>query len=119
MPALRDVVASLSQGCSGPREVAVRLHDFVRDIPFGFTPLFDGASPDATLALGRGHCIPKGSLFVAMLSLAGAPFMPGLCPTGTVCGVPSAICMHGGHARVHVAGALMVQVSKWWCSPGL
>lgn len=61
------------------REVAVALHDYVRDhVAFGFTPYFDAATPEQTLALGIGHCNPQASLIVALLRRAGlkARFQP-------------------------------------------
>ena len=78
--------ASVSQilrvvACTAPDDVelAVRLHDTVRDrVKFGFTPYFDAASPDVTLRLGVGHCNPQAALMVDLFRAAGfeARFQP-------------------------------------------
>ncbi|KAJ8613025.1 hypothetical protein CTAYLR_004051 [Chrysophaeum taylorii] len=52
-------------------ERAVRLHDFVRDIEFGFTYRFEAATPQETLQFGVGHCVPKAQLFCALLKTQG------------------------------------------------
>jgi hypothetical protein len=66
-----SVVSSMqAQGLVG-RDLAVALHDFVRDIPFGFTRQFDLATADYTLQCQRGHCTPKSELFVSLLRRAG------------------------------------------------
>ncbi|KXZ45105.1 hypothetical protein GPECTOR_58g554 [Gonium pectorale] len=67
---LSSLVEGLTRGCATEAERAVAIHDFVRELPFGFTPFFDSASPQQTLAYG-GHCNPKGTLMVEMLRRAG------------------------------------------------
>ncbi|GAQ87569.1 hypothetical protein KFL_003610130 [Klebsormidium nitens] len=68
---IRDLAAHLTQGCQTPVEKAVRIHDYVREIPFGFTAWFDAASPTQTVKVNRGHCNPKGALFVELLRETG------------------------------------------------
>eukprot|EP00466_Bigelowiella_natans_P004610 jgi/Bigna1/134829/aug1.27_g9537 len=55
------------------RERAVAIHDYVREIPFGFTWKFDGADADFTLKRRVGHCTPKSELFSQLLRSAGFP----------------------------------------------
>jgi hypothetical protein len=71
-PVVAERAAALTAGCRSARERARVLHDHVRDaIVFGWTPLFDGASAEETLALRTGHCIPKAQLFTDLLTAAG------------------------------------------------
>ncbi|QEL56311.1 transglutaminase domain-containing protein [Chromobacterium paludis] len=54
------------------RELCVALHDFVRErVRFGFTSGFETVTPQATLALGRGHCNAQADLLCALLREAG------------------------------------------------
>ncbi len=54
-----------------PQSKAIRLYQFVRDeIPFGFTPYFDIASPSQTLESKLGHCNPKAILLNTMYRAA-------------------------------------------------
>lgn len=69
---VQSIVQSLSASTGSSRELAVALHNFVRDeIPFGFTHRFDLATPEHTLQQGRGHCTPKTNLLVHLLRQAG------------------------------------------------
>ena len=62
----------LTRGLSRPEDRAAALFRFVRDeILYGFTARFDAATPEETLQLGRGHCIPKAGLFIALLREVG------------------------------------------------
>jgi len=71
---LLEVTAHLTKNAPNDVARALAIYQFVRDaIPFGFTPAFDQAPPEQTLKLGRGHCNPKGALFVAMLRAANIP----------------------------------------------
>ena len=71
-PAVAERAAALTAGCVSARERARVLHDYVRDaIAFGWTPLFDAAGAEATLALRTGHCVPKAQLFTDLLTAAG------------------------------------------------
>jgi hypothetical protein len=70
-PTMHNLAEQLTRGCTTDRDKAVRIHDHVRSLPFGFTPYFDAAPPAVTNQLG-GHCNPKGALFVHLLRLAGA-----------------------------------------------
>lgn len=68
---MATLVASLKQQTEGSRELAVAIHDYVRDIPFGFTRQHDHASAEYTLQRRVGHCTPKAQLFVSLLREAG------------------------------------------------
>ncbi|CAB9518688.1 Transglutaminase-like superfamily [Seminavis robusta] len=71
-PTVKSIVRALRATTSTPREVAVALHDYVRDeIAFGFTNRFDLVPVETTLQLGRGHCTPKANLFVHLFREAG------------------------------------------------
>jgi hypothetical protein len=50
---LQALVARLTAGAASPAERAVRLHDFVRDLRFGFTAFFDAAPPLRTVKSDR------------------------------------------------------------------
>lgn len=75
MPTAAVTVATLAaeaRRIPDDRPRAVWLHDQVRDrVAFGFTPWFDEATPDVTLARGRGHCNPQARLFVTLCRAAG------------------------------------------------
>ena len=66
------VVAQLTEGSPSEAELAVKVHNYVRDqVLFGFTPYFDTATAAQTLELRAGHCNPKGCLFVELCRKAG------------------------------------------------
>ena len=67
-----SVVATLRQSTSSNRELAVAIHDYVRDtVRFGFTKRHDTADAAYTLQRQVGHCTPKTELFCALLRQAG------------------------------------------------
>uniref|UniRef100_A0A7S2VVB6 Transglutaminase-like domain-containing protein n=1 Tax=Chlamydomonas chlamydogama TaxID=225041 RepID=A0A7S2VVB6_9CHLO len=68
---LQRLCQQLTADCTSADKKAIALHNYVRDISFGWTPYFDLASPALTIALKTGHCNPKGELFVALLKAAG------------------------------------------------
>lgn len=69
---IASVVATLRQQSTTKLDLAVRLHDHVRDdIAFGFTKRHDTATPSYTLDRQLGHCTPKSDLFCALLREAG------------------------------------------------
>ena len=71
-----EVLAAAQRATAGARtdiERAVRLHDLVRDIPFGWAPAFDEQTASELLACGVGFCNTKSTLFVALLRAAGIP----------------------------------------------
>ncbi|MEM9187810.1 MAG: transglutaminase-like domain-containing protein [Myxococcota bacterium] len=71
---VRETAQGLTAGLGSPREKARAIFHFVRDeIQFGFTPYFDGATPNDTLALRLGHCNPQSALFASLLRAAGVP----------------------------------------------
>lgn len=66
------IVRSSTADAATDVELAVRLHDRVRDdVRFGFTPWFDDATPERTLELGVGNCNPQAALMVALFRAAG------------------------------------------------
>ena len=70
---LRATEAAVADA-EGPRERAVRIHDFVRDrVRCGWQPRFYEVRASEVLAAGVGYCNTKSSLFVAMLRAAGIP----------------------------------------------
>lgn len=72
MKTVSSIASSLRQPSSTDRELAVAIHDFVRDqIPFGFTRLHDKADAAYTLTRGLGLCTPKTLLFCSLLREAG------------------------------------------------
>lgn len=71
-PRVRRLAERLTQHAETDRDRATALFDFVHHhIEFGFTRHFDLATPEQTLAAGRGHCNPQGALFVALLRSVG------------------------------------------------
>lgn len=53
---------------------ARHVHDYVRDhVRFGFSPHFWRVKASEVLATGRGHAMPKATLFTAMLRAVGIP----------------------------------------------
>ncbi len=74
---VEHLAEQLTRRATTDREAAVALFCFVRDeIEFGFTAHFDQATPQQTLASGRGHCNPQGALFAALLRAIGIPARP-------------------------------------------
>lgn len=74
-----EVVNDAKCNSCNDRELAINLHNFVRDnIAFGFTPYFDHAEPEKTLAMGVGHCNPQANLMAKLFRGAGlkARFKP-------------------------------------------
>jgi Transglutaminase-like superfamily len=79
MTPLETIVADANQQAKNRRQLAIVLHDHVRDhVKFGFTPYFDAADPLRTLQIGVGHCNPQARLMVALFRAAGfaARFRP-------------------------------------------
>ena len=71
-PGVAERAAALTAGCVSARERARVLHDYVHDaVAFGWTPLFDSARAEETLALRTGHCVPKAVLLTDLLTAAG------------------------------------------------
>ena len=71
-----QVIAAAERATAGARtdiERAAKLHDFVRDIPFGWAPAFDSQAASEVLASGIGFCNTKSTLFAALLRAAGIP----------------------------------------------
>ena len=71
-PAIRALAKRLVAGATTPETRALACFRFVRDeIHFGFTPCFDLANAEQTLAFRRGHCNPQAVLFASLLHAAG------------------------------------------------
>jgi transglutaminase-like putative cysteine protease len=69
---VRELIQQIVVGNVTEREVAIALHDYVREnVKFGFNKYFDATQPDYTLACGWGHCNPKSRLMVALFRAAG------------------------------------------------
>ncbi len=67
-----NLALELTADHESDREKAIAIFNYVRDeVQFGFTRRFDGASPNETLAAGRGHCNPQAALFASMLRAVG------------------------------------------------
>jgi len=57
---VREVVEQIVAGTESELEIAIMLHNYVRDnVKFGFNKYFDATPPDYTLACGQGHCNPR------------------------------------------------------------
>jgi len=69
---ISEIVTQVVVGKTTECEVAIALHDFVRDtVKFGFNKYFDATPPQYTLACKRGHCNPKSRLMTALFQQAG------------------------------------------------
>ena len=71
-----EILAAAERATDGGRtdiERAVRLHDLVRDIPFGWAPAFDEQTAAEVLGSGIGFCNTKSTLFAALLRASGIP----------------------------------------------
>lgn len=72
-PAIVAAAKQATNGSSDDAERAVRLHDLVRDMPFGWAPAFDEQKASEVLASGIGFCNTKSTLFAALLRAVGIP----------------------------------------------
>jgi transglutaminase-like putative cysteine protease len=71
-PTVQATAERLTNGATSTLDVAEQIFLFVRDdIPFGFPPVWDDVSASQTLALGRGYCTTKATLFHALARAAG------------------------------------------------
>lgn len=69
---VKEVLHQVTVNVVTEREIAITLHDFVRDnIDFGFNKYFDATPPDYLLACGNGHCNPKSRLMLELFRAAG------------------------------------------------
>jgi hypothetical protein len=68
----KEIVDRVAGGAATEREIAIALHDHVRDhIKFGFNRYFDAGTPEQIMICGTGHCNPKSRLLVALFRQAG------------------------------------------------
>ena len=72
-PAIVAAAERATAGAGTDIERALRLHDLVRDIPFGWAPAFDEQKASEVLACGIGFCNTKSTLIVALLRAARIP----------------------------------------------
>ncbi|MEM7268006.1 MAG: transglutaminase-like domain-containing protein [Pseudomonadota bacterium] len=73
-PEIRRVAASLTSGAADDRDKATSIFRFVRDeVWFGFGRGFWNQKASEVLALKRGYCNTKSTLFVALLRAADIP----------------------------------------------
>ena len=70
---MRLKAQSLTQLAQTDSQKAVRVHDFIKSLPFGCVAGFTHATAASVLKLGRGDCHTKGTLFVALLRSVGVP----------------------------------------------
>jgi hypothetical protein len=71
-PNVKQIVDRVAGGAATEREIAIALHDHVRDqVKFGFNRYFDAGTPEQVLVCGTGHCNPKSRLLVALFQQAG------------------------------------------------
>lgn len=69
---IQQVVEDVAGSKGSERELAIALHDHVRErVKFGFNKYFDATPPEYLLACGYGHCNPKSRLMVALFRAAG------------------------------------------------
>ncbi|MCG8692812.1 MAG: hypothetical protein MI806_16545 [Minwuiales bacterium] len=73
-PRIAARAAALTAGLDDDTEKALALFAFVRDgVPFGFARGFWDRKASDVLGDGRGYCVTKSTLFVALLRAAGLP----------------------------------------------
>jgi len=73
-PDVRAVSMGIAAHAGSQRDVAVAIHDFVRDhVLFGFTAMPHEMKASEVLECRRGFSLTKGALLVAMLRAAGIP----------------------------------------------
>lgn len=70
---LRTRMMALTQLLASPREKAVAIHDFVKNLPFGCVADYSQLKASDVLKLGVGDCFTKGMLMVGLLRCAGIP----------------------------------------------
>ncbi|NRA67699.1 MAG: MBL fold metallo-hydrolase [Pseudobacteriovorax sp.] len=74
---IAKLLANLSQGLENRRQIAVAIHDYVRDqIAFGWREDFGLYKGSEVLASKVGFCHSKTTLFVTMMRAAGIPARP-------------------------------------------
>ena len=72
-PKLRIRVLRTTQLATSAADKAVRVHDFIKSLPFGYVPDSQNVRSGLVLKAGMGDCHSKGTLFVSMLRLLGIP----------------------------------------------
>lgn len=72
-PKLRIRVLRTTQLATSPIQKAVRIHDYIKSLPFGCPSASENLRSGTVLRAGLGDCHAKGTLFVSMLRLVGIP----------------------------------------------
>lgn len=77
-PIVVEKARELTRGCATDAERAIRIHAYVRDLPFdiggGFRMLLEGRGKASDLIReGRGFCMHKAAAFAALCRAAGIP----------------------------------------------
>lgn len=72
-PKLRIRVLRLTQLATSAADKAVRIHDYIKSLPFGCVSESQNVKSGVVLRAGLGDCHSKGTLFVSMLRLVGIP----------------------------------------------
>ena len=72
-PKLRMQVLRITQLATSPTDKAVRIHDYIKSLPFGCVSESQNVRSGIVLRAGMGDCHSKGTLFVSMLRLIGIP----------------------------------------------
>ena len=72
-PKLRIRVLRITQLASSASNKAVRIHDYIKSLPFGCVSESQNVKSGVVLRAGLGDCHSKGTLFVSMLRLVGIP----------------------------------------------
>jgi hypothetical protein len=72
-PKLRIRVLRITQLATSATDKAIRVHDYIKSLPFGCVPASENLRSGLVLRAGFGDCHTKGTLFVSMLRLVGIP----------------------------------------------
>jgi hypothetical protein len=72
-PKLRIRVLRITQLATSATDKAVRVHNYIKSLPFGCVPASQNLTSGIVLRAGLGDCHTKGTLFVSMLRLVGIP----------------------------------------------
>lgn len=78
-PAIQTRAAELTAGLETDRDKARAIYDFVRDIPYQMGSRFEDLEnyrASTTLRIGRGYCVAKACLFVALCRAVGLAARP-------------------------------------------
>jgi transglutaminase-like putative cysteine protease len=113
--AIRAVVDETTAGLTDPVEKAVRLYYRVRDglryDPYTIELTPEGLKASVVLANGRGYCVAKAGVLVALARAAGIPARPGFADVRNHLATPRLLEMMGtdvfyfhGYAELYLDG---------------